>query len=63
VHLESSYYVKVWISNTIYLIKIIGENRTFLVGKLRGWKEFNSNFCGPINAWIDLHGGTSVEEG
>ncbi len=62
-HLENSYYVKVWISNTIYLIKIIGENRTFLVGKLRGWKEFNSNFCGPINAWIDLHGDTSVEEG
>jgi hypothetical protein len=60
---ESSYYVRVWISNTIYLIKIIGENRVFLVGTLQGWKEFNSNFCQPTNAWIDLHGDTSVEEG
>jgi hypothetical protein len=57
---ESSYYVRVWISNTIYLIKIIGENRVFLVGTLRGLNEFNSIFCQPTNAWIDLHGDTSV---
>jgi hypothetical protein len=60
---ESSYYVRVWISNTIYLIKIIGENTIFLVGTLRGWKEFNYNFCQPTNALIDLQGDTSVEEG
>ncbi len=60
--LESSYYVRVWISNIIYLIKMIGANRVFLVGKLR-WKEFNFNFCWPRNAWIDLHGDTSVEKG
>jgi hypothetical protein len=62
VGLESSYYVRVWISNTIYLIKMLGANRVFLVGKLR-WKEFNSNFCWPTNAWIDLHSNTTVEEG